>query len=57
MAVRYNSHRIKPEMVEIINKTIPNRIKWFDDQKWDVLPYENDLAETDDENKPDNQED
>jgi len=44
-------------MLEIINKTIPNRIKWFDDQKWDVLPYENDLAETDDENKQDNQED
>jgi hypothetical protein len=40
LALRYRSDRISQALAEIISKTIPNRIKYFDDQNFDMYPIQ-----------------
>ena len=38
IAVRYRSDRISKENNELVLNTIPNRLKFFDEQKFDMYP-------------------
>jgi len=38
IAVRYRSDRISKENNEIVLNTIPNRLKFFDEQNFDMYP-------------------
>ena len=38
LAVRYRSDRISNDLKETITRTIPNRIKYLDNQTWDLHP-------------------
>jgi hypothetical protein len=38
LAVRYRSDRISVQLAEVITRTMPNRIKYFDDQGLDMYP-------------------
>ena len=40
LAVRYRSDRISPELKTMIESAIPNRIKYFDSQKFNMYPIE-----------------
>ena len=40
LAVRYRSDRISPELKTMIESAIPNRIKYFDSQKFNMHPIE-----------------
>ena len=40
LAVRYRSDRISPELKMMIESAIPNRIKYFDSQKFNMYPIE-----------------
>jgi len=42
-AIRYRSDRISKELKQKIEQTIPNRIKYFDDQKFNIYPLQNNL--------------
>jgi hypothetical protein len=39
-ALKHRSDRVSPELVETINKAIPNRLKYLDQQTWDLYPQE-----------------
>jgi hypothetical protein len=38
LAIRYRTGRISPELADIINQTIPNRIAYFDAQEFEMHP-------------------
>ena len=40
LAVRYRSDRISPELKTKIETAIPNRIKYFDNHKFDMHPIQ-----------------
>jgi len=41
MGIRYQPNRIKKSVYDTVMATIPNRIKWFDDMKFNMTPFDN----------------
>ena len=39
LAYKFRSNKIKKKDYEIIGETIPNRIKFFDNQNFDLYPF------------------